>query len=82
MALNLRYALIAMLFVAVACHSEGELALSRPACSWALWAGNPGKSAITRNEELEPIQCNDSKFSSYVCMTGEDLKNLLECGGK
>lgn len=77
--------IIALLLVASfhsSCSTEGSLALSRPPCTWKLWAGNPTRGGITRSDFASPVFCNQSEFSDFVCLTSDDFKNMLTCGGK
>lgn len=85
--LNLRTLLkIIALAIAVvitsACATKSDLELSAPGCDWKLWQGNPSKGGITRLAALAPISCSDPVFSQYTCLTADDLKNMLECGGR
>lgn len=72
-------ALMAAVFLS-ACASD--LAATRPSCTWELWQGNPEKEGITRLSSLAPVSCKDPRFAGYTCLTADDLKNLMECGGK
>lgn len=83
--LKLLSKLIAALMVAVflnGCASKGDLALSKVACTWKLWQGNPAKAGVTRLDALAPILATDDAFSKFTCLTADDLRNLLTCGGE
>lgn len=79
------FAVIALLLVVLLlsrCATKSDLTLSKPACSWDVWIGNPEIKGITQNEILPPVLCSDPHFKDFVCLTETDLKNLLSCGGK
>jgi hypothetical protein len=70
-----------LLFVLASCATPDEITLSRPPCNWRIWAGNPGNASIERTQDKLRVSCQDPAFDKYVCLSTEDLKNLLECGG-
>lgn len=54
-----------------------------PGCSSAMpkteiltWAGDPLNDGISRAQESKLLQCSNSQFSGYVCMTYDDLVKL------
>jgi hypothetical protein len=73
--------LLAVIFLK-ACVTSGGLALTKPVCTFKIWQGNPKENGITKDGLTPTIKASDPEFANYSCMTGEDFKNLLLCGGK
>jgi len=68
-------ALFALTLGATGCATTSP---ERPPCTWKLWELKDGQ--LERTQEGKSLSCAAPEASGKVCLSKEDLENLLTCG--
>lgn len=68
------------LFLCSCLSTEERLDLTEEAPHWdgLLYVGDASRQAIVRKQAQTEIKCSDEKFSKMICMSSDDLTDLVE----
>lgn len=79
--MELKQAMLRLFMLLLTLILSSSCASSAPVCDWKLWTLHAGQTQL-EGEGNKPLMCTDPGVPDMVCLTRENLANLLTCGGR